>query len=139
MDVIDQLKTELGAKTMVALPPSQYAEEKGMADRFIIEIKGDLKPTQLRRFFHQIKELQHEFKKNKTFDHSRVALLMPILAYAVGRGLIPVKFYDLMKFCFGSERCKSHEDFENAAQFLEAILAYQKYHEKIDRSNPSSH
>jgi CRISPR-associated protein Csm2 len=57
-------------------------------------------------------------------------MMMPMLAYAKGRKLIPQSFYDLMKICFGAEKCKTVEDFNQAVSFLEAILAYQKYYEK---------
>jgi len=133
MSVLTQLKTELGANTMAMLSPIKYAEENGLADQFARDIRAELKPTQLRRFFHQIKSLQRQVEQTGEFDRTKIALVMPALAYAVGRTLIPVDFYELMKFCFGADRCKTKADFENSVQFLEAILAYHKYYEKIKK------
>ncbi|MDR3573124.1 MAG: type III-A CRISPR-associated protein Csm2 [Anaerolineaceae bacterium] len=115
---------------MADLPVSKYAEEDGLADNFILAMKQskkELKATQLRKFFHQIKHLQHEVKRSNTFDRLQVASMMPILAYAVGRDLIPKDFYELMKLCFGQQRCQTKEDFLSSANFLEAVMAYHKY------------
>ena len=133
MSILTELKSELGANTMVSLSATKYAEEKGLADQFAYEIKKELNTTQLRSFFHQVKDLQRRFEKDNSFDRAKIALMMPTLAYAVGRSLVPVEFYDLMKFCFGAEKCKTKADFENSVQFLEAILAYHKFYEKTNR------
>jgi CRISPR-associated protein Csm2 len=115
---------------MSDLPVGKYAEEDGLADNFIQALKQsrkELKATQLRKFFHQIKHMQHEVQRSDTFDRLQVAQMMPILAYAVGRDLIPKDFYELMKLCFGQQRCQTKEDFLASANFLEAIMAYHKY------------
>ncbi len=126
---IQQVLTEIQRlKVMSELPAERYAEENGLADSFVQGLKGDLKPTQLRKVFHQIKDMRRQFKHD-TFERAQVALVMPTLAYAVGRKLIPNDFYNLMKLCFGQDKCKTKEDFETAAAFLEAIMAYHKYHE----------
>jgi CRISPR-associated protein Csm2 len=125
---VQQVLTEVkGLKAMAELPAERYAEENGLADSFVQGLKGDLKPTQLRRVFHQIKDLRRQIKHEAKFDRTKVTLVMPTLAYAVGRKLIPGDFYELMKLCFGQERCRTQTDFETAADFLEAIMAYHKY------------
>jgi len=115
----------------VQIPIESYAEENGWADSFILDLKrnnAEIKATQLRRFFHRVKQIQSRIETTDTFDRSEIAGLMPMLAYARGRKLIPEDFYDLMKLCFGSERCKTKEDFLASASFLEAVMAYHKYH-----------
>lgn len=117
--------------SMAALLPERYAEVDGLADNFVqIMPKGKLNPTQLRKVFHQIKDLQREFKHGDTFNRGRIALIMPTLAYAKGRDLIPNEFYQLMTLSFGKDKCRTREDFESAASFLEAIMAYHKYYSK---------
>jgi CRISPR-associated protein Csm2 len=91
----------------------------------------ELKATQLRRFFHKIKQIQRQVEMTGKFKYEQVASVMPVLAYARGRKLIPEEFYELMKLCFGSEKCKSPEDFLAAASFLEAVMAYHKYRTAI--------
>ena len=115
--------------SMSALPPEQFAEDEGLAESFIYH-NHDLKPNQLRRVFHHVKDLQRELAQGGTFDRSQVAMIMPLLAYGVGRGLIPENFYKLMKLCFGSAKCRTQADFDTAANFLEAIMAYHKYYDK---------
>lgn len=128
-EVLAQLR---GLKSMSELSSERYSEETGLAFAFVSQLpKGKLKPTQIRKVFHQVKDIQKEFKKGGDFNRARVALIMPTLAYSVGRDLIPKEFYELMKLCFGSEKCKTRQDFESAANFLEAIMAYHKYNESL--------
>jgi CRISPR-associated protein Csm2 len=110
---------------MSELKPEDFAEEDGLADKFARNVKDKLKATQLRRFFHEIKNLKLQFKTT-AFNRTKIALLMPMLAYAKGRKVIPDAFYDLMKECFGSRLCQTSDDFDRAVDFLEAILAYHK-------------
>lgn len=112
--------------SMSHLKPEDYAEPDGLAD---VVARTEIKATQLRKIFHYVKELKREFEKTDTkFNRAKVALIMPSLAYAQGRKLIPAEFYDLLKLCLGPEKCNSADDFRNAADFLEAIMAYHKYH-----------
>lgn len=111
--------------SMSHLKPEDYAEPDGLAD---VVARTEVKATQLRKIFHYVKELKREFERTDTkFNRAKVALIMPSLAYAQGRKLIPAEFYELLKLCFGPEKCKSADDFRSAADFLEAIMAYHKY------------
>jgi CRISPR-associated protein Csm2 len=127
-EILDEIKK---LKSMADLSPEKYAEEGGLAESFVRELKKDrrkeMKATQLRKVFHQVKDLKREFKRPEDFSRGKIALIMPTIAYAVGRELIPPNFYELMKLCFGQDRCKTKADFDNAADFLEAIMAYHKY------------
>jgi CRISPR type III-A-associated protein Csm2 len=118
--------------SMSDLKVEDYAEEGGLADSFVMVVGRDLKPTQLRKVFHHVKDLQRELQNNpqEQFDRAKVAMVMPLLAYAVGRKLVPPDFYNLMKVAFGAEKCRTQADFDSAANFLEAIMAYHKFHNK---------
>ena len=134
-EVINEVR---GLKSMSELKPESYAEENGLADSFVQALISDqrevpLKPTQLRKVFHQIKDMRRQFKHDVPYERAQVALVMPTLAYAVGRKLIPDDFYQLMKLCFGQQRCQSQQDFESAADFLEAIMAYHKYRDGMKK------
>lgn len=112
--------------SMSALKPEDYAEKDGWAD--VVAKTSNMKATQLRKIFHYVKDLKREFQRNEaSFNRAKVALLMPSLAYAQGRDLIPRDFFELLTLCFGQDKCRTAEDFENAANFLEAIMAYHKY------------
>jgi len=117
--------------SMRQLQPEKFAEKEGWADR--VARNSAIKSTQLRKIFHYVKDLKREFQKSeKGFNRAKVAMLMPMLAYAKGRNLIPEDFYELMSLCFGQQRCSSVDDFNSAADFLEAIMAYHKYHHPKD-------
>jgi len=118
--------------SMSALQPEDYAEKGGWAD-IVVNTGDTLKATQLRKIFHYIKDLKREFQRREAnFNRSKVALLMPSLAYAHGRGHLPKDFFELLTVCFGQEKCKTDADFESAANFLEAILAYHTYYHPKD-------
>lgn len=123
-DVQKQINT---LPSMSAIKPDDYAERDGWAD--VVAQNSDIKATQLRKVFHYVKDLKREFQKSDaSFNRAKVALLMPSLAYAYGRKHLPKEFYELLTLCFGQDKCKTASDFNSAADFLEAILAYHKFH-----------
>ncbi|GBD00181.1 hypothetical protein HRbin17_02719 [bacterium HR17] len=95
-----------------------------------------LKPTQLRRTFHELKRMEQELRRGKSqLDRVQLGLTTAELAYALGRGVIPKPFYDLMKALLGKVADK--EDFKRLTDFLTVLLAYHKYHEKVRSSQQS--
>ena len=128
---VEQIKNHIQKlRSMSDLKPEDFAEEDGLADSLVQELKRlrrDLKPTQMRKVFHAIKDMRRKVERQQEFDRTELALIMPMLAYAVGRDLLPRDFYDVLKLCLGSERLRSREDFLRAADFIEAVMAYHKY------------
>ncbi|MEW6418830.1 MAG: type III-A CRISPR-associated protein Csm2 [Nitrospirota bacterium] len=126
---------------MSELDPGIFCEEEGLADSLVQEFKKqrkDLKPTQLRKVFHELKAIQRDVLKEIKEDEDkkkpfhdrfrkRVIKLMPAMAYATGRDLIPKDFYELMKMCLSPERLKTYGDFLRLSEFTEAIMAYHKF------------
>lgn len=128
---------------MSELDPSLFCEEEGLADSLIQEFnrqRKDLKPTQLRKVFQELKAIQRDVRKKirvgvekdkeLPFDdeyRTKVVKLMPYLAYSVGRGLIPKDFYELIKLCLSTEKLKTYGDFLRVADFVETIMAYHKF------------
>jgi CRISPR type III-A-associated protein Csm2 len=144
--IVKEISQHIGEKSMSFFEPDVFAVRKGYAERFIqalyedkdLNDKKDLNSTQLRRVFGQIKALQKEFKvlpDDAPIRRTEIALLNAQLAYALGRGLIPNAFFELLTFCIDTKRCVTKKDFENVATFLEAILAYHKYYSTIKRGD----
>lgn len=112
-----------------------FAEPDKLADQLARDYGDRLKPTQLRRFFHAIKGVERNLRlltdeQPLPEDIRRQLLpLMPELAYARGRNLIPEDFYHLLKACLDSRRLRTVGDLRLLAQFLKAILAYHKLYE----------
>lgn len=138
-NVIDQLRKP-GSLSQL-LDPEQFAEPEKVADQladgFIKDKSAELKPTQLRRVFHALKQKERKFRLKsegdvlEPNDKKEIYLLLPELAYARGRGLIPQNFYELMRLCLSTDKLKTIGDFRRLVQFVTAILAYHKYHEKV--------
>ncbi len=118
-----------GLKRLADLDPREFAEEGGYAHVLAGEFRGALKPTQLRKVFHALKRIDLALKTKPaeaTLDRAEVNRLIPELAYAMGRQLIPRDFYTLMKACLGHQRMQTVGDFRRAMELLTAILAYPK-------------
>jgi CRISPR-associated protein Csm2 len=119
------------------LPIEELSEPEQLADQLAGEFRASLKPTQLRKVFHAIKAIERRFKgedDDKQLDSDdklAIRLLLPELAYARGRDLIPQKFYELMRRCLSEKKVQTVGDFRRLAQLLTALLAYHKYHEKV--------
>lgn len=146
VDVQAILKKIENLASLSDYPLEDFADEEKDADKlaqFFVEqdkkLKKDrLKPTQLRKVFHALKEVERKYKgKNGEdfFEISDILSLKPELAYAVGRELIPQEFYRLMKTCLTSEKLKKVNDFRRLMEFLTAVLAYHKFRKGI---RPSS-
>ena len=150
---IEAFKDEVNRATaMRYLPVDSFAREDGHAYRLAKAFGDDLKATQLRRFFGVIKHAERHMRstvvesKESVQDataeamlddqtRTNLALLMPVLAYAKARKLIPGGFYDIMKMCMGPTRLKSEADLERFTQFMEALVAYHKLFEKGSRDH----
>ncbi|RLC81570.1 MAG: type III-A CRISPR-associated protein Csm2 [Chloroflexi bacterium] len=112
---------------MKELEVESFVNKNGLADKVALGLGEDLKPTQLRKVFHSLKRIEREVKRDKeNFRTSSVVSILPDLAYATGRGVIPKKFYELMRECIA--KVEDASDFERFMKFLEAILAYHKFH-----------
>jgi len=131
--IIDVKKHLEGLKSLSELKSEDYALEGGIAET-IARQKGDMKFTQLRKFFGHIKKLESTEIKGKKgsdkIDPTKLFLLMPELAYGVGRGVISEEFYDVMKICLSGQKIKTVGDFKQFIQLLTAVIAYNKMFEK---------
>lgn len=136
-NIIEELEKKGSFSELLRI--EDFAEEKKVADQLAREFRKSLKPTQLRRIFHAIKEVERNLKEVTKDDdkkeltsqnRSRIFRLLPELAYARGRLLIPQKFYRLMRISLGTEKLKTVKDLRVFIEFLTAMLAYHKYHEK---------
>lgn len=111
------------------LQPEDYALEGKIADT-IAGKKGDMKFTQIRKFFGHIKKIETvEIKGKKdtaAFDSKKLYLLMPELAYGYGRGVISKDFYEVMKICLGGNKINTVVDFKRFVDLLTAVIAYNK-------------
>jgi len=134
---IKEVKSEIEKlSSMKELTQDRFCEEGGYADILVQEWgREKLKPTQLRKVFSQLKAVERDVEKsiksevdwNKPFDRTKVIPLMPLLAYATGRNLMPKDFYDIMRTCLSAKKMNTNLDFKRLAEFVEAILAYHKF------------
>lgn len=131
--ILDVLQRDAPLSSILHL--EDFAEPDKLADRLAREYTGSLKPTQLRRFFHAIKDVERDIRGLRDEEalppniRRQLLPLMPELAYARGRALIPENFYRLLKACLDSRRLRTVGDLRLLAQFLTAILAYHKLYE----------
>jgi CRISPR type III-A-associated protein Csm2 len=124
----DKIKSEIEKlNSLSELKPEDYALEDGIADS-IAQNMGEMKFTQLRKFFGHIKEIEttkiRGKKDSDQIDKSDIYLLMPELAYGVGRKVLTKYFYEIMKVCI--EKIRTVKDFKRFVELLSAVIAYYK-------------
>ena len=138
LTTVEQLKSELGkpGTLSVVLLPDHFASPGAVADAMVLKAKEErreLKPTQIRRIFTTIKQLelavkgQDSTKELESETLTRLRLLEPELAYAVGRQLIPQDFFEVLRLCLRADKMKTVADLRRLVEFLSAIIAYQKF------------
>lgn len=128
---INDVKTKIQQLASFSLlSPDYYAVENGAAHIVARSIKDkEMKTTQLRKFFGHVKRLDAQTKGKKptdAFESTKISLIMPELAYALGRKLISDDFYSLIKECLNASKMRTVADFKNFVDFLSAVLAYHK-------------
>jgi CRISPR-associated protein Csm2 len=127
------LKTE--GRLSEILRPEDFAPADGWANRLAEELGGDLKTTQLRKLFNIIKAIDRTLKGEDEEGELRgdvrekLTMLIPELAYAAGRKVIPREFYGMMCDLLDGEKLSTVGDFRRLVQFLTAFLAYHKLYE----------
>jgi len=120
-----------GLPRMADLNPADFAEEQGYADTLAREFGRELKSSQLRKVFGALKQVDIRFKSeplDSPMPRGEINRLIPELAYAFGRELVPKGFYELMKMCLSQAKMQTVGDFRRLMEFLTALLAYHKLH-----------
>ena len=108
------------------------ANEGRYADTLALKLRY-MKPTQLRRFFGAVKEIETNLIwKSWEEVEADFYLLKPKLAYAKGRKLIPAEFHEVIKTSMNKVDVGDNEDkianYKMFVKFLESIVAYHKFH-----------
>jgi len=132
-----QIKTKIKELDRIKdLKVEDFATEEGWAYILVNEFGDKLKSTQLRKFFAGIKNAHLQAKKTTNWQanqpllpevRSKLLLMMPTLAYAKARKLVPGDFYEIVRDCLSQNRLKDNGDLEKLSQFMEAIVAYHKF------------
>ncbi|MEA3323648.1 MAG: type III-A CRISPR-associated protein Csm2 [Euryarchaeota archaeon] len=137
MTEISDIIKEIGIlQNMSELDEKTIAEENGYAESVARDrdIKKHLKTTQLRRIFDRVKTIERDLNERGWDDvRSDFHMLRPELAYAKARKLIPEQFFRLMDACMKQvdkgDNEQKRSNYSRFVRFLEAIVAYHKYHE----------
>lgn len=102
--------------------------------------KKALTTSQLRRFFGEVKRIQMQ----KEYDMASIAMLNPMLAYAVGRdkdkyGVSKTRIAEfqeeISKAVSAIRTDHKQEDYDNFINIFEAIVAYHKYYGGQENKN----
>ncbi len=136
MQTVNELKRQLSQSGTLTklLKPEEFALEGQVAADIAQRYKDELKPNQARRIFYTFKEIDRNTRHASAEDdlsdddRMRLTLLMPELAYAVGRDLIPREFYEVLRLCLQRDKLQTVGDLRRLVQFLSAVLAYQKFY-----------
>ena len=120
-----------GKKLSEVLLPKDVFLPGGYADEIAMQTRSKIDTTQLRKFFDMIKNVESiegfENKRNSLF------MVVPQVAYSVGRGICPKELYRVIAACVTEESLKDEEDIQVFIDFIESIVAYKKFRETEGR------
>ncbi len=135
-EIIDIIKKIDSLQNMSELDEKTIAEENGYAESVARDrdIKKRLKTTQLRKIFDRVKTIERNLNEHGWDEvRSDFYMLRPELAYAKARKLIPDQFFRLVDACMKQvdkgDNEQKERNYARFVRFLEAIVAYHKYHE----------
>ena len=87
----------------------------------------NLKTTQIRKFLDAVNAIKSKGPQEKDGDYrTHCILLKPRLAYAAGRQQEVKPLMTVLEPCI--DKVEGKEDFEHFHRFVEAIVAYHRYH-----------
>ncbi|RKD31283.1 type III-A CRISPR-associated protein Csm2 [Thermohalobacter berrensis] len=108
--------------------PEKYALPDGWAFKTANTLIGSnaMNTNQIRKIFGELKSIEEKLKREKDLDKCKndILLIMPQVAYALGRRVVSKNFYDLMKECINLNKIKEPEDFIAFVKFFTAVVAY---------------
>ncbi|MDI9609342.1 MAG: type III-A CRISPR-associated protein Csm2 [Candidatus Verstraetearchaeota archaeon] len=119
---------------MSDLKAKDFADLEGYAAK-VAKSLGKESNSQLRKFFEPLVEIESRLKRGESWGklEGKLHMSIPMLAYAVGRDLVPRSFFELMEVCIkkvvveGDTDDQKKESFGRFMEFLRAIVAYNKY------------
>ena len=136
-DILNKIEQ---VKNLADIDVEEIARENGIAESFVLAIRGQLNPTQLRKFFDTIIRNQ-ALLREKGWDAAQAEfyMLRPSLAYAKGRKLIPDDFFNLVDTCMkkipADKEDQTRKNYDRFVDLMKAIVAYAKYHGKESRGD----
>jgi CRISPR-associated protein Csm2 len=135
--IAEILKKIRAVKNLGEISIEEIAKENGIAETLAKEMRNnELKPTQLRKVFDSVRTIQDRLSEYGWDARAQTDFYMirPYLAYANGRGNIPNEFFEIISACLerveSSDERQRRDNFDRLVQFLESLVAYQKYHNK---------
>lgn len=127
-ELINEIKKSTSLKQVFT--PEKYALEDGWAYKTAKSLlkNNSMNSTQIRKFFTELKEIEKKLKLEKDLNKCKneILLLMPQVAYALGRKVVPKGFYNLMSECINLDKIKEPDDYFAFVRFFTAVVAYSK-------------
>ena len=118
----------------------ELLRDGGKVDSFAHYHLGGLKPTQLRKFFDQVRQLKDK-ARNKNVDWRDIEadlwMIVPTLKYAKGRKSVPDDFLHFVTkgveaVSNGNSEEEKRELLLNFIKVFEAVVAYHKFYHPKD-------
>ncbi|MBC7254369.1 MAG: type III-A CRISPR-associated protein Csm2 [Actinobacteria bacterium] len=126
--VVDEIVKKVGA--LGKLEELSADDLVSFCDRFGHELKEEkVTNSQIRKVFTEIKHMHLEARSpgsQAVFNPDRVKLLKPKIAYLAAREKKLGSFKKVMDALI--DKVRDARDFGRLAAFMEAVIAYHKYH-----------
>ena len=129
--VAEAIKKAIGDndKTFSTLSADVLVNQAEILGRFLAtngEEKDRLKTTQIRKFLDTVNTIKGRGAQGEDYYKNQCILLKPKLAYAAGRQSAVKPLMKVLEPCI--DKVKNEKDFTHFHRFVEAIVAYHRYH-----------
>ena len=139
MSDINDVKNKLNAcSTLSEIKIPDFLDAETGYAHIVAKNSKKLNTTQLRKFFAALKKMEQK----DTWDEieTEFYLLKPRMAVGVGRGHVPREFYSVVLAAMAKvDNVEDDEskmkNFDIFVKFFEAIVAYHKYEEEMEKQN----
>jgi CRISPR-associated protein Csm2 len=123
----DVVKEITSLKTLSTMETDKLVDLAEKMEDFLAN-RIRLKTSQIRKFLDAVNEIKSKGTQEKegNFFRSECMLLKPKLAYAAGRQDEVKPLMTVLAPCI--DRVHSKNDFDRFYRFVEAIIAYHRYH-----------
>ena len=139
MSLLSDWPDFLQKKNFREIPIASFAKKGNWVDKFMNVQHKNIKINQLRNFFGEIQAIKknpHMWQSEHEL-HNAIAMLDMNLAYDFGRNVITKDFYETIIEAL--KKVHDEQDFNKFFTFIQALIAYHKFHSVESKSSEKYH
>ena len=123
-EVVKEIEVAINNKTFSTLSAEILVKQAQKIGESLA--RGGLKTTQIRKFLDAVNTIKSKGEQEDNYYKNHCMFLKPRLAYAAGRQQEVKPLMTVLEPCI--DKIQGKEDFTHFHRFVEAIVAYHRFH-----------